>query len=66
MSGVVVGGNQAQGGASGEGGTGGAAGQGVGGGLYLASGSLTTLKATIVAGNYASTGANNIYGTYST
>ncbi len=40
------------------------AGQEIGGGLYLATGSTTTLTATIVAGNRASTSNNDIYGTY--
>ena len=64
MSGVLVLGDQARAAPTGR--DGGAAGQGVGGGLYLATGSLTTLKTTFVAGNSASTNDNNIYGTYST
>ena len=54
-------GNLAQGGHAGSGGT---AGQGIGGGLYLAAGSTTTLNKTIVAGNRASTSNNNIDGAY--
>lgn len=55
--------NVAQGGAAANGGTA-TAGQGVGGGLYLALGSTTTLKRTVVAFNRASTSNNDIYGTY--
>ena len=55
--------NVAQGGGAGKGGTGG---QGIGGGLYLATGSTTTLTKTAVVLNRASTSNNNIYGTYTT
>ena len=46
------------------GGTGG--GQGYGGGLYIGSGAITTLKNTKVLGNFASTADNNIDGTPTT
>ncbi len=59
LSNSLVIGNLAQGGDAGSGGT---AGQGKGGGLYLATGSTTTLNKTIVAGNRASTSNNDIYG----
>ncbi len=65
LSDVVITGNRAQGGAAGVGATSGTAGQGIGGGLYLAPGSTTTLKKTRVAGNSASTSNDDIYGTYS-
>ena len=39
-------------------------GQGIGGGLYLATGSTTTLTTTVVVGNRDSTSNNEIYGTY--
>ena len=43
---------------------GGTDGQGIGGGLYLAAGSTTTLSQTVVAANFASTSNDDIYGTY--
>jgi hypothetical protein len=46
------------------GGTGG--GSGYGGGLYIATGALTTLTNTKVVGNKASTAGNDIYGSYTT
>ncbi len=61
LSDSLVIGNLAQGGGAGSGGT---AGQGIGGGLYLATGSTTTLTTTIVVLNRASTSNNDIYGTY--
>ena len=46
---------------------GGDGGQGIGGGLYIASGSATTLTGkTVVVLNFATTSNNDIYGTYST
>jgi hypothetical protein len=49
---------------AGEAANGGTVGQGIGGGLYLATGSTTTLKSTIVAGNFTSTSNDDISGTY--
>jgi hypothetical protein len=39
-------------------------GQANGGGIYIGTGALTTLKKTEVIGNHASTAGDNIYGTY--
>lgn len=39
-------------------------GSGYGGGLYIGTGALTTLKGATVRGNHASTGGNDIYGPY--
>ena len=60
---TIVLGNLAQGGSAASGGT---DGQGIGGGLYLATGSTTTLTQTLVVGNLASTSNDDIYGTYTT
>ena len=51
--------NVALGGPSGRGGS---DGQGNGGGLYVATGAPVTLKKSLVIGNFASTGSNNIDG----
>jgi hypothetical protein len=50
--------NQADGGSNG--------GQGVGGGIYVAGGSMTLMGTTVVKLNSASTSNNNIFGRYST
>ena len=52
--------NLAQGGDAAESGM---SGEGSGGGLYLATGSTTTLTTTIVAANFASTSDDNVLGT---
>jgi hypothetical protein len=39
-------------------------GSGYGGGLYIATGAITTLTNTKVAGNFASTAGDEVYGTY--
>ena len=44
-------------------GAGGSDGDGIGGGLYVATGGVVTLKKTTVAPNFASTSNANIYGT---
>jgi hypothetical protein len=59
---VIV--NFAQGGDAGSGVPSGSSGQGIGGGLYLATGSTTTLIRTIVKLNFASTSNHDIYGSY--
>jgi hypothetical protein len=64
LYGALPGGTLVQGGDPGSGATDGADGQGLGGGLYLATGSTTTLTKTLVTGNRASTSNNDIYGTY--
>ena len=61
LTNTVVVANLAQGGDAVEGGT---DGQGIGGGLYLATGSASTLTATIVAANLASTSNDNIFGSF--
>ena len=52
--------NQALGGLPGAGGS---DGDGIGGGLYITTGGVVTLKKTTVALNFASTSNDNIYGT---
>ena len=67
LSGALITGNQADGGSAGAGGPGGSSGDsgsGLGGGVYLA-GIGSTKKNTVIAGNSASTGDNNVYGTFS-
>ena len=44
-------------------GAGGSDGDGIGGGLYISTGGVVTLKKTTVALNFASTSNDNIYGT---
>ena len=56
FTGVLISLNAADGGSGG--------GSGYGGGLYIATGAITTLKNTQVVGNSASTAGNNIYGSY--
>jgi hypothetical protein len=53
---VLISLNSALGGSSG--------GKGYGGGLYIATGAITTLTNSTVAGNFASTAGANVYGTY--
>jgi hypothetical protein len=66
LSGVLVTGNQADGGLGGDGGTGGNDGDGGSGfgGVDLA-GTGSTRTRTIIAGNSASTGGDDVYGTFS-
>ena len=48
-------------------GAGGSSGQGTGGGLYIGTGALVTLtKSSKVIRNFASTSADDIFGTYTT
>ncbi len=58
VTGSTISGNAATGGSGG--------GSGYGGGLYIATGAVTTLKNTRVAGNTASTAGNDIYRTDTT
>ena len=51
--------NRAVGGAAG---TGGSDGEGVGGGIYIAAGSVCVDPETIIAGNFASTSDDDVFG----